>query len=137
MAARTVIGKPKPKKSSKDHKLAKKKAVAEQIHSLDELLKKASELLDECQFELAEKYSQCALEMNADRPPAGPEDVRQPSAGAWRGGEGPALPQARHHHTRFISLDLQTGPLIADFLRSSCGVLIASLLQLDHQEGQL
>ena len=50
------MGKPKPKKSSKDHKLAKKKAVTEQIYSLYESLKKASELLDECQFELAEKF---------------------------------------------------------------------------------
>ena len=127
-------GELKPKKSSKDHKLAKKKTVTEQIYSLYESLKKSSELLDECQFELAEKFCQCALEMNADRPTAGPEDVRHPWAGAWRGEE---LPRARHHHTRFISLDLQTGPLIADFFRSSCGVLIASLLQLDHQEGQL
>ena len=61
--ARTVIGKPKPKKGSKDHKLAKKKAVTEQIYSLDELL-------DECQFELAEKFCQRALEMNADHPQA-------------------------------------------------------------------
>ena len=84
------MGKPKLKKDSKDHKLAKKRAVTEQIYSLDELL-------DECQFLLAEKFCHRALEMNADRPPAGPEDVRQPSAGARRGGEGPALPRARHH----------------------------------------
>lgn len=64
------MGKPKSKKSSKAHKLAKKKAVTEQTYSLDELLGKASELLDECQFELAEKFCQRALEMNADHPQA-------------------------------------------------------------------
>ena len=54
----------KTKKGSKDHKLAKKKAVTEQIYSLDELL-------DECQFELAEKFCHRALEMNlTDRPQA-------------------------------------------------------------------
>lgn len=64
------MGKPKSKKSSRAHKLAKKKAVTEQTYSLDELLGKASELLDECQFELAEKFCQRALEMNADHPQA-------------------------------------------------------------------
>ena len=63
------MGKPKSKKSSRAQKLAKRKQ--EPSYSLEELLGRAGELLDECQFELAEKFCQRALELDADHPQAG------------------------------------------------------------------
>eukprot|EP00090_Calanus_glacialis_P022860 TRINITY_DN3519_c0_g1_i1.p1 TRINITY_DN3519_c0_g1~~TRINITY_DN3519_c0_g1_i1.p1 ORF type:complete len:379 (+),score=147.35 TRINITY_DN3519_c0_g1_i1:51-1139(+) len=65
------MGKPKSH-SSKAKKLAKKKDIASSSpsYSIDELLEKASGLLDECQFELAEKFCQRALEMSSDHPQA-------------------------------------------------------------------
>ena len=63
------MGKPKSKKSSKAHKQqARQRKQTE--YSLEELLGKAADLLDECQFELAEKFCQRALEMDADHPTA-------------------------------------------------------------------
>jgi len=65
------MGKPKSH-SSKAKKLARKKnlAASSPNYSIEELLEKAGELLDECQFELAEKFCQRALEMSGDHPKA-------------------------------------------------------------------
>jgi len=63
------MGKPKSKGSKAALKRAKqKKQAAVHNYSLDELLGKAADLLDECQFELAEKFCQRALEMDNDHP---------------------------------------------------------------------
>merc|ERR1712198_596138 len=45
-----------------------KKQAAVHNYSLEELLGKAADLLDECQFELAEKFCQRALELDSDHP---------------------------------------------------------------------
>jgi len=66
------MGKPKSKssKAAQKHARQKKKQPPEQSYSLEELLGKASDLLDECQFELATKFCQRALEMDSDHPVA-------------------------------------------------------------------
>ena len=66
------MGKPKSKGSKAAQKQArqKKKQPPEQSYSLEELLGKASDLLDECHFELATKFCQRALEMDSDHPVA-------------------------------------------------------------------
>eukprot|EP00092_Neocalanus_flemingeri_P029936 GFUD01032502.1.p1 GENE.GFUD01032502.1~~GFUD01032502.1.p1 ORF type:complete len:362 (+),score=138.10 GFUD01032502.1:53-1138(+) len=65
------MGKPKAQ-SSKARKHIKKRDVVSSSpsYSIEELLDKAAGLLDECQFELAEKFCQRALEMSADHPRA-------------------------------------------------------------------
>jgi len=64
-----TMGKPKSH-SSKVKKLAKKKGVGvtegEQSYSIDQLLDKASDTLDEYKYELAQKFCQRALEMDPD-----------------------------------------------------------------------
>ena len=67
----TKMGKPKSH-SSKAKKLARKKNLANNSpnYNIEELLEKAGDLLDECQFELAEKFCQRALEMSSDHPQA-------------------------------------------------------------------
>ena len=60
------MGKPKSKGSKAAHKQAKLKKQKEPSYSLEELLGKAADLLDECQFELAEKFCQRALELDSD-----------------------------------------------------------------------
>jgi len=67
----TKMGKPKSH-SSKAKKLARKKHLANNSpnYNIEELLEKAGDLLDECQFELAEKFCQRALEMSSDHPQA-------------------------------------------------------------------
>ena len=63
------MGKPKSKGSKAALKRAKqKKQAAVHNYSLEELLGKAADLLDECQFELAEKFCQRALELDSDHP---------------------------------------------------------------------
>ena len=64
------MGKPKSKGSKAAHKQAKQKKQKEPSYSLEELLGKAADLLDECQFELAEKFCQRALELDSDHPAA-------------------------------------------------------------------
>jgi len=65
------MGKPKTH-SSKAKKLAKKRDLitSSPNYNIEELLEKAAGLLDECQFELAEKFCQRALEMSSDHPQA-------------------------------------------------------------------
>jgi len=68
------MGKPKAQ-NAKSRKLAKKKerdgaSTSQKVYSIDELLGKASDLMDECQFELAEKFCQRALEISSDHPQA-------------------------------------------------------------------
>merc|ERR1712130_822654 len=67
----TKMGKPKSH-SSKAKKLARKKnlTTSSPNYNIEELLEKARDLLDECQFELAEKFCQRALEMSNDHPQA-------------------------------------------------------------------
>jgi len=65
------MGKPKSH-NSKARKFAKKKDMTSSSpnYNIDELLDKAAGMLDECQFELAEKFCQRALEMSGDHPRA-------------------------------------------------------------------
>ena len=65
------MGKPKSQ-TSRARKLAKKQNQPAHAvnYSIEELLEKASGLLDECQFELAEKFCQRALEISGDHPQA-------------------------------------------------------------------
>jgi len=67
----TKMGKPKSH-SSKAKKLVRKKnlTTSSPNYNIEELLEKARDLLDECQFELAEKFCQRALEMSNDHPQA-------------------------------------------------------------------
>jgi len=62
------MGKPKVRGSRAARKTggAKKKKTVEESHSIEDLLSKASELLDECQFDGAEKFCQRALEVDGD-----------------------------------------------------------------------
>ena len=62
------MGKPKVRGSRGTRKLAagKKKSSTENAYSVEDLLGKASDLLDECQFDAAEKFCQRALEMDGD-----------------------------------------------------------------------
>ena len=62
------MGKPKSKSKTALKKAKQKKQSTVNNYSLEELLGKASDLLDECQFELAEKFCQRALEMDCDHP---------------------------------------------------------------------
>jgi len=65
------MGKPKSQ-NSRSRKLAKKQNQPAHAvnYGIEELLEKASGLLDECQFELAEKFCQRALEISGDHPQA-------------------------------------------------------------------
>jgi len=65
------MGKPKTH-SSKAKRLAKKKAAASSgsSYTVDELLDKAAELMEEYKYDLAQKFCQRALEQEADHPRA-------------------------------------------------------------------
>ena len=66
------MGKPKAY-SAKAKKLAKKKGLVsknEGGYSIDDVLDKAEDLMDEYNYELAQKFCQKAMEMNSDHPRA-------------------------------------------------------------------
>ena len=62
------MGKPKARGARAARKTAgsKNKRPAEEKYTIEDLLGKAAELLDECQFDAAEKFCQRALEMDGD-----------------------------------------------------------------------
>ena len=62
------MGKPKARGSRVGRKRGgrSKARPAEESYSIEDLLSKASSLLEECQFEAAEKFCQRALEMDPD-----------------------------------------------------------------------
>ena len=62
------MGKPKARGARAARKTAgsKNKRTAEEKYTIEDLLGKAAELLDECQFDAAEKFCQRALEMDGD-----------------------------------------------------------------------
>ena len=62
------MGKPKVRGSRAARKTGggRKKRPAEESYSIEDLLGKASDLLDECQFDAAEKFCQRALELDQD-----------------------------------------------------------------------
>ena len=62
------MGKPKVRGSRAARKTGggRKKRAAEESYSIEDLLAKASDLLDECQFDAAEKFCQRALELDQD-----------------------------------------------------------------------
>jgi len=62
-----VMGKPKSQSAkAKKHAKARAKGAGESSYSIDQLLGKAGDLLDEYNYELAQKFCQRALELDAD-----------------------------------------------------------------------